>query len=881
MRKHGVTVRKNNKSLDFLMVKFDYGVEADRSEKVHKPPIKAQELRDYYYEQGITISWPTYDKETGKIISGNKAISYQMLMRSPGKAKEGHCVFIRKDLHKKAIDFLTMRLWNKMENKIGAKIVEMSAYAPLVTATAIDYISIPLKNIFVVKDENVSVNKKAYTVKTHDVVYRKMVKDFPAFENYINQFNYTFYKKKLNKNPNIVLIDKSKAALKACGIDVDLCPEKETTYIKNECYVDRDNQLKIITNTLWDGMGLIDESIFPKNMEGFIYCRSHFFKSCLFKGNIQEYFKDYYGDKYNETYVTDMLRRTIKVSDIKIIVTENSLKWMKFFDLMSKEKTPEAAFKYYEKFMKEYGERFAIVKSAHKSKYGDLQRSSFQINNTLLTTDRDILKKIASTSIKYCNRLKTDDSAFLEYLKITGTARYSINNVLVELYQLNDNFRYTEYFKNKRTRIISNLKNKRLRLGKLLQYGDNLTICGNPIAMLMKVTGQDFLNEGCFSPIDYGIQCYTSRFQEGEGIAGFRSPHNSQNNIVYLENVYPDKLIKYFPDLGDNVIVINGLGTDIQSRLNGQDLDSDFIFATNQKETTELAKRAYREYPTIVNGIEPTGTSEYDKSMLSYSKMDSNIASSQYAIGYASNIAQLALSYYFDEGCKNKNLEDVFIICSVLAQIAIDSAKRNFNIKVNTELARIKNLSIMKRKQKYPEFYAKVQYENNKRKDGKKLKIKEDEVRHYNCPMDIIYEIIDQNVLNLSEHKELNTETIVGTRVFFEYKADHIKVDRKQYQKVVSIIKEYINNIEKLDHTKESYHEERLTEFEVCMGHLKNLTIKGDTLRSLIAYALHPDNGYLRDNLLVVLYDKDKTAFLNCFKKSTKSPQKTPLHVDL
>ena len=35
------------------------------------------------------------------------------------------------------------------------------------------------------------------------------------------------------------------------------------------------------------------ESIFPKDKEGFIYCRSHFFKSCLFRGNIQQFFEDY------------------------------------------------------------------------------------------------------------------------------------------------------------------------------------------------------------------------------------------------------------------------------------------------------------------------------------------------------------------------------------------------------------------------------------------------------------------------------------------------------------------------------------------------------------------------------------------------------------
>ena len=46
-------------------------------------------------------------------------------------------------------------------------------------------------------------------------------------------------------------------------------------------------------------------------------------------------------------------------------------------------------------------------------------------------------------------------------------------------------------------------------------------------------------------------------------------------------------------------------------------------------------------------------------SMKSYSKMDAGISSAQYNIGLASNIAQLALSYWFDSGCESKELEDV------------------------------------------------------------------------------------------------------------------------------------------------------------------------------------------------------------------------------
>lgn len=551
-RKHGVTVNKFKRSLDFLMMKFDWGIDEDDSDKEDiKPAMTTQELRDYYYENGATVTWKTYDSKTGKEIKEKeKTITYKMLLRSPGKAKEGHCLFIRKELHKKVFNYLTMGLWKKIPNVKGAKIVEMSAYAPLITATAIDYIHIPMENIFVLEDQKSSCYKRAVVVKAENVEHIRMVKDFSAFEKDVNESGFTFYRKTAEKNPELKYIGRSRKALAEYGIDIDSCPEKETIYYKKECVCDRRNEKSEITNTLWDGMGIISDEIFPENMEGFIYCRSHFFKSCLFRGNIQEYFKIYYGKGYETAYETDMTGRRIKVTDIKVIITENSLKWIKFLGLMSKSGTMKDGFKYYEKIMKKDGEMFAIVKTAHRSKYDELQRSSFQMNNTLLTTDKKILEGIADPSIGYCNKLKTDDEAFLKYLEVIGSARYSINNVLIDLYRLNDEFRYMEWFKNKRKAKINELKDQRLKLGKLFQFGDNLVICGNPVAMLMAVTGQSYLDENCFIQAEDRIQCCTSRFGEGEMLAGFRSPHNSPNNIVYLENMFPDAVRKYFPDLG-------------------------------------------------------------------------------------------------------------------------------------------------------------------------------------------------------------------------------------------------------------------------------------------------------------------------------------------
>ena len=883
-RKHGAVVNKYNRSLDFLMMKFDWGVDEDDSGVKNKPAMITQQLRDYYYENGATVTWKSYDSKTGKEIKEKeKTVTYRMLMRTPGKAKEGDCLFVKEEIREKFLNYLTMGLWKRMPDVNGAKIVEMSAYAPLITATAIDYIHISLENIFVLKDQDSFCHKKSVSVIAKDVKYTKKVKDYPAFEESINRYALTFYKKTAEKYPELKYIKRNKSTLLEHGIDVSLCPEKDVTYYKKQCCCDRENTKSEIKNVLWDGMGIIANEIFPENMNGFIYCRSHFFKSCLFRGNVQEYFRDYYGDKYDTAYETDMTGRRIKITDIKVIITENSLKWVKFLELMGKNGTIEEGFKYYSRIMKKDGERFAIVKTAHSSKYDDLQRSSFQINNTLLTTDKDVLREVVDPSIQYCNRLKTDDEAFLGYLESTGSAKYSINSVLIDLYRQNDEFRYMEWFKNKKKAKINELKDQRLKLGKLFQYGDNLTICGNPVAMLMAVTGQSYTLEGCFQQYDDRIQCCTSRFKEGEFLAGFRSPHNSPNNIVYLENVYPVAIKRYFPYLGDNVIVINGIGTDVQSRLNGQDLDTDSIYATTQKNVVELAKKAYIEYPTIINAIN-YGTNEYDKSMKSYSKMDANISSAQYNIGSASNIAQLALSYWFDGGCQSKELEDVFIICSVLAQVAIDSCKRNFEVRVGAELARIEKLSCMKHDPRYPVFYADVQKYNNKKKKGNRLRIKESDIVFFNCPMDWIYRIVEENIIDLREHKELNTKTYkeseYGVKPIFEYKADRVNVNRKQYKKVIGMVEKYNNAINDLEVNSDSYHEERLREFDDCMDKLRNTTIKRDAMYTLIAYAFKPGNEYLRDSMLTVLHGKDKKLFLDCFKKTEKSSQKTSESID-
>ena len=82
--------------------------------------------------------------------------------------------------------------------------------------------------------------------------------------------------------------------------------------------------------------------------------------------------------------------------------------------------------------------------------------------------------------------------------------------------------------------------------------------------------------------------------------------------------------------------------------------------------------------------------------------MDNKFAKSQLGIGLSSNLAQLAMTYYWTELNKEnpnkellKELYDNFVILSVLAQLVIDSCKRTFEIDAMEEIDRIQRMDCM------------------------------------------------------------------------------------------------------------------------------------------------------------------------------------------
>ena len=418
-----------------------------------------------------------------------------------------------------------------------------------------------------------------------------------------------------------------------------------------------------------------------------------------------------------------------------MITTDNAIKWKKFVDIMGGNLT--SAYEYWCGRIHADGDIWGIVKTDHPSKLGKYQQLSYQMINTL-PCNKDDVKDIAQISIDYVELLKRDNDEFEKFLRKYAN---EVNHyeMLADLYNQNHEFGNSKFFRYEKKEIIKQYV-FRMRKGKIMVPGDNLTVFGNPYALLLYSVGDDFENDPTLHKEDGCIQCYTTQFNDGEYLAAFRNPHNSPNNICHFHNVYSKEMERYFK-FSKNIVAINCIHSDVQDRANGMDEDSDFMLFTKQKTMVKYAEYCYRNFPTIVNALNESGIT-YQNTKVDYAKMDNKFSKSCMGIGYSSNLAQLAMTYYWTELQKDnpndnklKELYDNFIILSVLAQVIIDGCKREYEIDGNKEIDRISKMPCMTIKEQcgvtktgkpkyhkkdFPEFM-KYTREIKYTKDGKEL----------------------------------------------------------------------------------------------------------------------------------------------------------------
>ena len=707
--------------------------------------------------------------------------------------------------------FICDRLYKKALNfirmgikmsKNNAPIVEMGAYSSLIASSIVGAINIDPKNILILKDVDSYFKTNVISIET-------------------------------DKDKHCIAMPKNNYELK---------------------------------NTMFDGQGLIDESIFPSWGDGYVLLRHHMTKMACFKTKIQKFFKDYYGDNYDTAVIKDMFGNEHYAKDIKLITTDNAMKWLKF----------NISYDYWCKKVYENQCNFGVVKTAHKSKLGEVQKMSYQMINSL---DMDVMPNVVNKSKAYIESLKKDNNIFLDYLRENKNFSNDFE-VLVALCEQNYEFTRSDYFRRRKTSIIESYVNN-FKFGKVIQNADNLVFVGSPYAMLLYTVGENVENDKTFQVEQDAIQCFTNRFDDGEYLACFRSPHNSKNNISHLHNVYSEEYFKYF-DLGEQIIALNVLHTPIQDRMNGCDFDSDSGYVTNQEDIVKCAKRAYINYPTIVNNI-PKDKNKYNNTLETFARIDNTLSHAQSAIGLSSNLAQFAQTYMYN--FNDQKYKDYVCILSVLAQCAIDNAKRTFDIDIVAEIDRIKqDMNI--EKNGVPSFWKHVKdYKakiGDKRFDSAKIN------KNLKCPMNYL--------MDLKFNNTRSNESTLPMSYFFE--KFELQEDRRRCRKVEELIEKYSIDLfiyNTSPNSKNIYvdyglcdtaREQLEFDFEELLNEIKMIYISKNYLGLMswlidrafcITPSIKQNTNTVKNNtnknkslLIKVLYDINSQNLLKCFSKNCK-----------
>lgn len=752
-----------DKGMDADVKKIQIGLLKDQIEelekliKAEKKPWNKNNLRTKLYTEGFDLTHTETKK--GKTIS--KTIHYRYWFRTPSKVRVGDSVFINEKIYDDIIQWQNMHL-TLPEGE--TKVVEFEAYKTLTASGIVDKIEINPKNILVINDLTSYMDTDLLSVQIDD---------------------------------------------------------------DGECIVVPKHGK--VHNVLYDGQMLLDSKYF-KEGDHFYLLRQHMFKACAFKTNVIQFMHDYCdrnGLDFEIAQVKDRYGNNMRVKDIHGITTENACKFEKFAECGCTDRdgnlitSKKQMYSYWCKLVREYEKNiFGICKTDHKSKYGAMQRMSYQMCNTLLITPQQT-QELVQPTIDYVNNLKLNDNAFLAHLHDTAS-KGNNNNLMIDLYKRNSNFRECDFYKIFKSDTISTLK-KRVKSGKILTNGDNLTTCGSPYLMLLHAVGELPCHEveGCWVlnddvidptlPIcDDCIACYTERFDDGEYLGAFRNPHNASNNIAYLRVYKSDLMEKYF-DFGQNVCALGCVKNEAQPLTNGQDFDSDFMLCTNDPIVLFAAKKVFRhrDYTCIVNNI-PEEKKPWINCVESIAEIDNLLAKGKDDIGQSSNLAQEALSHYQHTGCTNQRLRDIVCITSVLAQCAIDSAKREYKVDVGVVLQKLK--SDPELKTKVPEINKKTGKVKIDKKTGEEKKVdrsllpewmqeikakkkKKEQTFRCNCTMQYLQNIVDDKntgIINLKGGGRGNTNPEVETLL-----VDHIKFNDKTNYDQIEKIDELIGNYDR------------------------------------------------------------------------------------
>lgn len=604
-----------------------------------------------------------------------------------------------------------------------------------------------------------------------------------------------------------------------------------------------------VSNSLFDGESLLQYNVFHKN-KSMMLLRNHMFKSAAFATDIQGWLKDYHKKnikgKYKEWKIKNIFNEEMYARDILLICTPSSLKALKFNN--SVEMWNHWKLKVYEDNC-----IFSVVKYEKESKrgYDDngeiLQQMSYQMINSLPASYEDI-EELCTYEKKYINELKNNDSTFIDYLN-KEINEINSNEMLVNLYNINNSIINTKLFRDFRSKQISDYISY-IKRGKIRLAGDYAIILGNPIEFLYHAVGVNVLDDKYQLHLKNN-QVYTTLFDFDKKYTCFRNPHTSPSNVLLVENKYVEDIEKYFK-LTKNIVCVNAINFPIQRILSGMDYDSDSMVIFNNKKLNLLAEKCFGKFNICINGVKKQKKS-YEIDNKNWAEIDNKLSSSQFNIGIVVNSGQIAMSKYWDDIKRSPELLKKVDIATVLSEICIDMAKKFFEINLKKE---IKNLNLQGDK---PLFFEKVSQNNNI----------SNKISKHNCPMDFL-----QEIMSFSSAEYRDNIDICNLLV----QKDITKRDRKQSIKILGYINEMTNEINHIYTTHKGLDKEITEERNILIDDkikyycntIKKYKIKPYTMYALILETLK-NRPRITLNLFNVLFKTHKDTFLNAWKHTTET----------
>lgn len=454
-----------------------------------------------------------------------------------------------------------------------------------------------------------------------------------------------------------------------------------------------EKKVSTVTNDIWDGESLLDESIFVDNLAGkhMLLLRNKFFKSCAFKTRLQKWFQDK-NITLDDLKARGFVTLAEDISQIVMVTTPNSMKFLKF---MKGGLTKTNV----QKWMKKTDNQFGIVKYDKRTKFfgGKMVQTSYQFINTLGMNEEQA-KTLMKPSESYIKTLYRDYD-FMRYhfsdaykREMSGEKEEipdglaERSNVIFKLMNVNYSFKDTKLYYNFRNDVVENQKN-RLKEGHILLSGTNATLFGNGPEMLLALSGEFDVKNPEKQSVALGFgEVACGRFPHGKGLVCARSPHITMGNLYCVKNNLSSPLWEYF-DLGDNIICVNAIGENIQQRLNGCDYDSDSMLVTDDGFIVDIANKYKDAFAVPVCDIKAASKENQTLAELDY-------ATSENLIGQIVNLSQMLNSFLWDkindgeidDEARDEIYRDICIL-AVLSGIEIDKAKRAYeNVNVGAEL---------------------------------------------------------------------------------------------------------------------------------------------------------------------------------------------------